>query len=110
MNTDNTKSTTSSTTKGTTKVYTIDPMMVTPELYIDLSNRFTPRSITPSSTMQEIMFSAGEQRVLNYIKSLVNSKTVSGDQLLAVKPRTYQNRTSKFLRMFHGNTDSTDQD
>ena len=79
-------------------IYTIEPLKCTPEFYNELVKIFPAKVATPSSTIEELMYSAGQQVVLNYIKNLVQGTELSSDVRLTIKPASFINRAINKIR------------
>lgn len=73
-------------------VLTITPLRCPPELYQELCKIFAPKKITPEDTISSVMYQAGQQSVLEYIRQCMSGTEVSSELQKLVKPATYTNR------------------
>lgn len=84
-------------------IYTIEPLKCTPEFYQELTKIFPAKVVAPGVQLDELMFSAGQQSVLKYIRNLVQSTEITSDIKQTVKPASFVNRTiSKLTGGDHG--------
>ena len=76
-------------------ILTIKPLNCTPEFYSELCSIFPPKAPKPEDSLSSVMYNAGQQSVLEYIKGLLTGAEVSSDLKKLVKPGTYTNRKVK---------------
>jgi len=65
----------------TVSIYAIDVPVVSCKFVQSVQRVFPPLVVTPQTSIEDVMWSAGEQRVIAYLISQAKSSTVSGDAL-----------------------------
>lgn len=89
-------------------IYTIEPLKCTPEFYNELVKIFQNKAVTPDTSLAQVMYQAGQQAVLEYIRGTVQAGTLSSDKAKTIKPASFVNRTiSSMLGKTNGDTTSS---
>lgn len=76
-------------------ILTLKPLNCTPEFYSELCSIFPVKVIKPDDSINSVMYNAGQQSVLDYIKGLLAGTEISSDLKKTIKPGTYTNRKVK---------------